>query len=93
MKIISLITLENGLNMTFEIKENRLWFEMDEPLDKDMMVSIYEVPSGKETIFHQSALGQKHMLLPGTYIFTFNTDQYTHFTVVFNNNKMSFEVN
>ena len=97
MEIQSFVFLENGVNMTFEIKQNKLWFEMDEPEDKEMMISIYEIPSdtyviGKETIFHQSALGVKHMLLPGTYIFTFNTDKYTHLTVIFNNNKMSFEV-
>ena len=45
MKILSLITLDNGVNMTFEIKENRLWFEMDEPKDKEMMINVYEVPS------------------------------------------------
>ena len=98
MKILSLITLDNGVNMTFEIKENRLWFEMDEPKDKEMLINVYEVPSdtcvtGKETAFHQSALGVKHMLLPGTYIFTFSNDKYTHFNVVFNYNKVSFEVN
>ena len=98
MKILSLITLDNGIKMTFEIKQNRLCFEMEEPKDTDKIVNVYEVPSdtcvtGKETTFHQSALGVKHMLRPGTYVFTFSNDQYTHFTVIFNNNKMSFEVN
>ena len=104
MKILSCITLENGVNMTFEIIKNKLWFEMDEPTDKEMIVTIYEVPSdtytiigqkteGKETTYHQSALGQKHMLLPGTYIFTFSNDQYIKLTVVFNHNKLSFEEN
>jgi len=98
MDILSLISLENGVKMIFEIKQKKLWFEMDEPWDKDMIVNVYEVPSdtcvtGKETAFHQSALGVKHMLRPGTYVFTFSNDQYTHFTVIFINNKMSFEVN
>ena len=99
MKILSLITLENSVKMTFEIKENKLWFEMDEPSDKEMMVTVYKVPlhasvniqdkKGDETTFHQSALGEKHMLLPGTYIFTFSNDQYTQLSVVFENNKLS----
>jgi len=125
MKILSCITLENGVNMTFEIIKNKLWFEMDEPKDKEMMVTIYEVPSdtytiigqgaftppttnlvgdlrspekfgqkteGKETTYHQSALGQKHMLLPGTYIFSFSNDKYIHLSVVLKYNKFSFEV-
>ena len=45
MNILSCITLENGVNMTFEIIKNKLWFEMDEPTDKEMMVTIYEVLS------------------------------------------------
>jgi hypothetical protein len=95
--------VKNGVDITFEIKENRLWFEMDEPEDKDMIITIYEVPSdthtiigqgaeGKKTIFHQSALGPKHMLLPGTYIFTFSNDKHMHLSVVFIYNKLSFEV-
>ena len=80
-------------------KKNRLWFEMDEPADKEMMVTVYEVPKdapifidtskGKEYTFHQSGLRYPHMLLPGTYIFTFSNDQYTQLSVVFENNKLS----
>ena len=142
MKILSLITLGNGVKLTFEVKQNnfnhnsgqraftpsttksiddlrspnelymkdnqdiievkdRLWFEMDEPADKDMRVTVYEVPKdapifidtskGKEYTFHQSGLRYPHMLLPGTYIFTFSNDQYTQLTVVFNHNKLSCE--
>lgn len=166
MKILSLITLGNGVKLTFEIKQNnfnlysgqwafaqpslqqlnqkstscsddfgqrigearegllttnlvgelymkdnqdiievkdRLWFEMDEPTDKEMRVTVYEVPKdspifidtskGKETTFHQSSLRGQHMLLPGTYIFTFSNDQYTQLSVVLNHNKLSFEEN
>ena len=166
MKILSLITLGNGVKLTFEVKQNnfnlysgqgafaaiakqqkpsllttnlvgdlryedrrspdkfgqryieapyqeldmkdnpdiievkdRLWVEMDEPTDKDMMVTVYEVPrddpigQGKETTFHQSALRRQHMLLPGSYIFTFSNDQYTQLSVVFHHNKLSFEEN
>jgi hypothetical protein len=164
MKILSLITLGNGVKMTFEVKrtddsanvmssvrkytttspifipephkENRLWFEMDEPADKEMMVTVYEVPkdapifidtgkgaftppttnsvgdlrspvgtegsnlehlrcseeefgNGKEYTFHQSGLRYPHMLLHGTYIFTFSNDQYTQLSVVFENNNLS----
>ena len=98
MLIQSLITLENGVHMTFEVKHNRLWYEMDEPNDKDMMVTIYNASAliqmfdDKETTFHQSALRQKRVLLPGTYIFTFSNDQYTKLTVEFINNKLSCEV-
>jgi len=142
MKILSLITLGNGVKMSFEIKqnnftplnilngmpsdvpldvsratllrsncdpetadhlckENRLWFEMEEPADKDMMVTVYEVPKdapifidtskGKEYTFHQSGLRYPHMLLPGTYIITFSNDQYTQLSVVFDHNKLSLE--
>jgi len=80
-------------------KENRLWFEMDEPADKEMRVTVYEVPKdapifidtskGKQNTFHQSGLRYPHMLLPGTYIFTFSNDQYTQLSVVFENNKLS----
>ena len=144
MKILSLITLGNGVKLTFEVKQNnfnhnsgqraftpsttksiddlrspnelymkdnqdiievkdRLWFEMDEPADKDMRVTVYEVPKdapifidtskGKEYTFHQSGLRYPHMLLPGTYIFTFSNDQYTQLSVVFHHNKLSFEEN
>ena len=41
MEILSCITLENGVDMTFTVKKNMLWFEMDEPTDKEMMVTIY----------------------------------------------------
>jgi hypothetical protein len=85
-----------------EVKD-RLWFEMDEPADKDMRVTVYEVPKdapifidtskGKEYTFHQSGLRYPHMLLPGTYIFTFSNDQYTQLSVVFHHNKLSFEEN
>jgi len=104
MKIISLITLGNGVKMTFEVKqndskENRLWFEMEEPGDKDMMVTVYEGPrdasvencKGKEYTYHQSGLRYPHMLLPGTYIITFSNDQYTQLSVVFDHNKLSLE--
>jgi hypothetical protein len=128
MKILSLITLGNGVKMSFEIKqknftplnilnsvpldvaklpqdwnhrckENRLWFEMEEPADKDMMVTVYEGPKdasvengkGKEYTYHQSGLRYPHMLLPGTYIITFSNDQYTQLYVVFDHNKLSLE--
>ena len=130
MKILSLITLGNGVKMSFEIKqknftplnilngvpldvaklpqdldhlckENRLWFEMDEPADKDMRVTVYEVPKdapmfidtskGKEYTFHQSGLRYPHMLLPGSYIITFSNDQYTQLSVVFDHNKLLLE--
>ena len=76
MQIQSLITLENGVHMTFEVKHNRLWYEMDEPNDKDMMVTIYNASAliqmfdDKETTFHQSALGQKSVcsFLEPTYL-------------------------
>ena len=101
MKILSLITLENGVKMTFEVKQNhskeyRLWFDMDEPTDKDMLLTIYEVPNDnitigkcKETTFHQSSLRCQHMLLPGSYIFTFSNDQYTQLSVVLNHKTLS----
>ena len=100
MKILSLITLGNGVKLTFEVKNNMLFFEMDEPTDKDMMVTIYEVSSdpyedgllGQETVYHHSELYHKQ-LLPGTYIFTFSNDQYIKLTLVFNHNKLSFEEN
>ena len=140
MKILSLITLGNGVKMSFEIKqknftplnilngvpldvsratlqentgifdalsnsnvhrckENRLWFEMEEPADKDMMVTVYEGPKdasvenckGKEYTYHQSGLRHPHMLLPGTYIITFSNDQYTQLSVVFDHNKLLLE--
>jgi hypothetical protein len=98
MKIHSLIMLDNDVYMVFEIIQGRLWFEMDEPEDKDMTIDVYEVPSdtcinGKKTTYHQECLGVKHMLLPGTYIFTFNTHKKKQLTVVFKDNKLSFEVN
>ena len=106
MKILSLITLGNGVKMSFEVKqndstENRLWFEMEEPADKDMMVTVYEGPrdapicidtsKGKEYTYHQSGLRYPHMLLPGTYIITFSNDQYTQLSVVFDHNKLLLE--
>jgi hypothetical protein len=80
-------------------KENRLWFEMEEPADKDMMVTVYEVHKDssvengkcKEYTFHQSGLRYPHMLLPGAYIITFSNDQYTQLYVVFDHNKLSLE--
>ena len=80
-------------------KENRLWFEMEEPADKDMMVTVYEWPKdasvengkGKEYTYHQSGLRYPHMLLPGAYIITFSNDQYTQLSVVFDHNKLSLE--
>jgi hypothetical protein len=128
MEILSLITLKNGVDMTFEIKESILSFEMDQPTDKDMMVTIHAVPNssglcsnkvayrvsseeatrsvcplpydtdaiiqkteGLQCTFHHSALNKK-LLRPGTYIFTFSNDPSVHFSVVFINNKLSFEV-
>ena len=99
MKILSHITLDNGVNMTFEVKNNMLWIKMDEPTDKEMMVTIYEVLSnntgqkteGKETTYHHSELDKKHLFY-GTYIFTFSNDKYIHLTVVFMFNKLIFEV-
>jgi hypothetical protein len=74
---------------------------MEEPANKDMMVTVYEVPKdapifidtskGKEYTFHQSGLRYPHMLLPGTYIITFSNDQYTQLSVVFDHNKLSLE--
>jgi len=101
MEILSLITLKNGVDMTFEIKESILSFEMDQPTDKDMMVTIHAVPydtdaiiqktEGLQWTFHHSTLNKK-LLRPGTYIFTFSNDPSVHLSVVFINNKLSFEV-
>ena len=99
MDILSCITLENGVDMTFTVKNNTLWFEMDEPKDKEMMVTIYEVLCdthkdgllGQENVYHHSELDKKY-LTPGTYIFRFSNDQYNKLTVIFNHNKLSFEV-
>jgi hypothetical protein len=101
MEILSLITLKNGVDMTFEIKEGILSFEMDQPIDKDMMVTIHAVPydtdaiiqkiEGLQKTFHHSTLGKK-LLRPGTYLFTFSNDPSVHLSVVFINNKLSFEV-
>jgi hypothetical protein len=84
--------------MVFEIIQRQLMFEMDEPEDKNMTIDVYQVPddtcvNGKKTTYHQECLGVKHMLLPGTYIFTFNTHKKKQLTVVFKDNKLSFEVN
>ena len=101
MEILSLITLKNGVDMTFEMKENIVSFEMDQPTDKDMTVTVHAVPydadaiiqktEGIQRTFHHSAL-DKHTLRPGTYIFTFSNDPSIHLSVVFINNKLSFEV-
>ena len=102
MEILSLITLKNGVNMTFEMKESILSFEMDQPTDKDMTVTVHAVPYDKNALiqktegiqrtFHHSTLEKKYMLRPGTYIFTFSNDPSVHLSVVFINNKLSFEV-
>lgn len=98
MEILSLITFDNGIHMTFQIAQKHLWFEMNEPEDKNMTIDVYQVPDdncihGKKTTYHQQSLEVKHMLLPGTYIFTFNTHKKKQLTVVFKDNKLSFEVN
>ena len=102
MVILSLITLENGVNMTFEMKDGILSFEMDQPEDKDMIITIHAIPydknaliqktEGIQSTFHQSTLEKKYMLRPGTYRFTFSNDPSIHLSVVFINNKLSFEV-
>jgi pyruvate/oxaloacetate carboxyltransferase len=102
MDILSLVTLKNGVDMTFEMKDGILSFKMDQPEDKDMMVTIHAIPydtdaiihktEGIQSTFHQSTLEKKYMLRPGTYRFTFSNDPSVHLSVVFINNKLSFEV-
>ena len=97
MDITTQIILETNLFMSFEIKNGKLHFELDEPEDKDLTFDFHQYhnethPQGRCTKLHQSIVCGPIELEPGTYKFTFNTIKNTQLIVVFKNNKISYEV-
>lgn len=91
------ITLESNLYMSFEIKNGELYFELDEPEDKNLTFDFHQFPNetypqGRSVKVHQSIVEGPIELKPGTYKFSFNTIQKTQLVVEFKNNKISFEV-
>ena len=89
MNITSQIILEENLFMSFEIKDDKLWFELDEPEDKNLTISIITVSSKQECTIKQDEFIEP--LDVGSYIFVFNTQKKTSLSVIFKNNKLSFE--
>ena len=97
MDISTQIILETNLFMSFEIKNGKLYFELDEPEDKNLTFDFHEYPNeaypqGRRTKVHQSKITGPVELEPGTYKFTFNTIRKTQLIVFFKDNKISYEV-
>ena len=89
MNITSQIILEENLFMSFEIKDDKLWFELDEPDYKNLTISITFVDYEKKCTIKQDEYIEP--LGVGSYIFVFNTQKKTSLSVIFKNNKLSFE--
>jgi hypothetical protein len=90
MNITSQIILETNLYMSFEIKDDKLWFELDEPEDKDLTISIINYTSKEQYIIRQDEPVEPLDL--GSYIFVFNTPKKTALSVIFKNNKLAFGI-
>ena len=88
MNISSQIILEENLYMSFEIKEGKLWFELDEPEDKNLTISIVDYSSKEQYTIRQDE--QVDPFDVGSYIFIFNTPKKTVLSVIFKNNKIAF---
>ena len=90
LNITTQIILETNLYMSFEIKDNKLCFELDQPENKELTITIYYVDLKIKTIIRQD-----EGLAPfdtGSYIFLFNTEQKTALSIIFNDNKLAFEI-
>ena len=97
MDLRTQIILETNLFMSFEIKNGILYFELDEPEDKNLTFDFHEYPNeiypqGRCTKVHQSVIACPVELKPGTYKFTFHTVRNTQLIVAFKDKKISYEV-
>jgi hypothetical protein len=90
LEITTQIILETNLYMSFEIKDNKLCFELDKPENEELTITIYFVDVKIKTIIRQDE--QIEPLDVGSYIFLFNTEQKTALSVIFNDNKLAFEI-
>ena len=90
LNITSQIILETNLYMSFEIKNDKLCFELDEPEDKNLTITIVDVNSKEGYTIQQDE--RIEPLDIGLYIFVFNTSKKTKLSVIFNDNKLSFEI-
>jgi hypothetical protein len=82
MKLSTQIILESNLYMSFEIKNGELYFELDEPEDKNLTFDFHQFPNetypeGRCVKVHQSIGSGPVSLEPGTYKFSFNTKKYS----------------
>lgn len=90
LHISSQIILETNLFMSFAIKDDKLWFELDEPEDEELTISIIDTTTKQQYTIRQDE--QVEPLDIGSYIFAFNTSKMTVLGVVFKNNKLSFSI-
>ena len=90
LDITTQIILETNLYMSFEIKDNKLCFELDKPENEELTITIYYVNSKIKNIIRQDE--EVEPLDTGSYIFVFNTEQKTTLSVIFNDNKLAFEI-
>jgi hypothetical protein len=88
--ITTQIVLETNLYMSFTIKHDRLCFELDEPEDKALTITVTNLDYK-----HTYTINQDDQLAPldnGSYIFQFNTSNKTALKVIFSDNKLAFEL-
>jgi hypothetical protein len=90
LNITTQIILETNLYMSFEIKNDKLWFELDEPEDKDLTITLLDGNSKQKYTIRQDE--EIEPLDVGSYIFIFNTLQKTVLSVIFKDNKLAFEI-
>jgi hypothetical protein len=90
LNITTQIILETNLYMSFGIKNDKLCFELDEPEDKDLTITLLDINSKQTYTIYQDE--EVEPLDIGSYIFIFNTLQKTALSVIFKDNKLAFEI-
>lgn len=86
MKLESSLILEDSLYMRFEIKDNELYFELDEPDDINLTFTIKNKSNSEEPkTLHQSV--GTFTLDYGSYAFIFHTKKCTKLLIEFYKNR------